>query len=172
MSFTDSLYLQTMESHKVVDKHPFVTLIRNNKEAGDMYVNFNKLCILEIQTVINIKDQNLYKRLHRDVIVPEIKESAAVAMPNLLKHCREYPLESAYQFYLGLLFGGSMLKKMLPEHQDFLTYEDNKELIQDFKQYLCDNVKEPEAFIKNVKKCYELIKVLFDEFYRELKYFP
>lgn len=67
MSFTDKLYLETKDAHTMVDKHPFVSMIRTNKLAGKMYINFNKICIREIQNQsFKLKDQELYKKLHRN----------------------------------------------------------------------------------------------------------
>lgn len=168
MLFTDKLYLETKESHKAVDKHPFVSLIRKNKLAGEMYINFNKICIGEIQKVLTLRDQRLLLELYRDIDIPDIYITNT--LNELLTHCKKYPLESAYQFYLGLLFGGNMLKKMLPEAYDFLTYDNSKDLIHKFKTYLCNNVSlsEENEFIENVNKAYELIKKLFDEFYSKL----
>ncbi len=169
MSFTDRLYSDTKDSHKVVDKHPFVSLIRKNALAGDMYVNFNKICIHEFQNVLTLKDKDLLSKLYRHIELPDIYITKTLS--NLLQHCRKYPVESAYQFYLGLLFGGNMLKRMMPEHHDFLTYDNSKELIQEFKEYLNSNVfiqEEQEKFIKHVNQAYSLIEKLFDEFYNKL----
>lgn len=165
--FTDRLYLETKDSHKVVDRHPFVSLIRKNKLAGKMYINFNKICIHEIQTVLTLKDENLYNKLYRDFDIPYI--FITKNLNSLLKHCRTYPLESAYQFYLGLLFGGNMLKRMIPEHSGFLTYENSRELIVEFKSYLCNNVKEEDEFIQHVNEAYVIIKSVFDDFYNKFK---
>jgi heme oxygenase len=165
MSFTKNLYTETKSSHTAVDKHPFVSAIRTNKLAAELYISFNKICIVEIQKVLVLKDPILFKRLYRDINVPQIQNFPALTP--LLMHCQNHPLESSYQFYLGLLFGGSMLKRMIPEHAEFLTYVDPKPLIQDFKQYLDDNIVndvDQQAFINVVNKCYKLIKQLFDEF--------
>lgn len=169
MSFTDKLHNETKASHTIVDKHPFVSLIRKDKRAGKMYIDFNKMCIQTIQSVLKLNDNQLLVELYRD-IEGDIEEYVDVpALNELLNHCKKYPLESAYQFYLGLLFGGNMLKRMLPEAHDFLTYDNPKELIHKFKKYLCDNVTilEQEIFINNVNTAYKLIKQLFDEFYNK-----
>lgn len=172
MSFTDRLRLATKDSHTIVDKHPFVTMIRKNKLAGQLYINFNKICINEIQKVLLISNptfpHELYSKLYRDMDSDEtfgLKQTPI--LDKLLDHCKKFPLESAYQYYLGLLFGGNMLKRMLPEHQDFLTFEEPKQLINIFKTYLCENVtkKDEDYFINNVNQCYKIIKQLFDEFY-------
>jgi len=162
-NFTDKLYESTKDAHTSVDKHPFVSLIRKDKRAGEMYIDFNKICIHEIQKVM------YFEKLHRDT--KDIKERMEkyVSLQKLLDHCKEYPLESAYQFYLGLLFGGNILKRMLPDHSDFLTYDDPKELIKEFKAYLCTVPEaKQDAFISNVNVCYDLIRELFDEFYSEI----
>jgi hypothetical protein len=167
-SFTDKLYNETKDSHTAVDRHPFVSMIRKNKLAGEMYINFNKICIHELQQVLKLKNIELSTKLYRDIELPDIYITNTLS--NLLNHCRKYPVESAYQFYLGLLFGGNMLKRMLPEFHDFLTYENSKELIHDFKTYLCENIDEThhDIFIHNVNESYKLIKTLFDEFYNRL----
>lgn len=165
--FTDRLYLETKDSHKAVDKHPFVSVIRKNKLAGEMYINFNKICIHEIQNVLTLKDEQLYNRLYRQFDIPDI--FITKNLNTLLQHCRTYPLESAYQFYLGLLFGGNMLKRMIPEHHDFLTYENHKVLIDEFKAYLCTNVKDEDEFINHVNEAYIIIKSVFDDFYNKFK---
>lgn len=172
--FTDKLYKQTKHSHTIVDKHPFVSMIRENKIAGEMYINFNKVCIYEIQKVLHLHDSVLYSKLHRRIQESEI--NTLEISDQIIEHCQKHPLESAYQFYLGLLFGGNMLKRMLPDHYEFLTYDENtngmsrKELIQEFKTYLCNNVKESdqEEFINNVNTLYDLIRDLFDCFYKKL----
>jgi hypothetical protein len=166
--FTDKLYLETKSSHAIVDKHPFVSLIRKNKLAGEMYINFNKICIHEIQNVLTLKDEDLSVRLYRDFDVPDIFITKNLS--SLLQHCRTYPLESAYQFYLGLLFGGNMLKRMIPEHANFLTYDNSKELINDFKLYLDNNIIDEDIFIQHVNEAYTIIKSVFDDFYNKFKY--
>lgn len=166
--FTERLYMETKDAHTAVDRHPFVSMIRKNKLAGEMYINFNKICIHELQQVLKLKDEELQSRLHRDIDIPDFFITSTLS--RLLIHCRKYPLESAYQFYLGLLFGGNMLKRMLPEYHEFLTYNDSKELVSNFKEYLCNNVKsqDQDIFIDNVNKSYKLIKILFDELYARL----
>jgi heme oxygenase len=72
-----------------------------------------------------------------------------------------------YAFYLGLLFGGNILKKMIPnkDEHDFFSFENPKQLITEFKNYLDNNVSNHDEFISNVNEVYKLIKEIFDEFY-------
>lgn len=163
-SFTDKLYESTKDAHTSVDKHPFVSLIRKNKRAGEMYIDFNKICIHEIQKVL------YFEKLYRDIQDTHYTIQTTPTLQKLLDHCKRHPLESAYQLYLGLLFGGNMLKRMLPDHSEFLTYDDPKELIKDFKAYLCTVPEiEQDAFIANVNACYVIIHQLFDEFYSQIE---
>lgn len=165
--FTDKLYLDTKESHMMVDKHPFVSLIRSSELAGELYINFNKVCIYELQKTLKLKDLDLQSRLHRD-IKKGLLNYDYKGFEDLLRHCRSFPLESGYQFYLGLLFGGGMLRRMLKGHDSFLCYMDSVCLISDFKEYLNGAVLNEGLFISRVNEGYRLIKMLFDEFYCEL----
>jgi len=171
MLFTDKLYLETKNAHTIVDKHPFVFMIRNNYHAGELYINLNKICIYHIQTTLKLQNPHLYSNLYRKIErLPEIYITNTLL--ELIQHCKTFPLESAYQFYLGLLFGGNMLKKMLPtKHHDFLTYDNPKELISHFKTYLCNHISntQQETFIQNVNKAYTLIAIIFDEFFDKIK---
>ena len=177
--FRERLYESTKESHKVVDRHKFVNLIRNDKDAGEMYINMNKICIKHIQEEIQrrLEKSNsewesfrlLFGRLYKDIEVPLILDGKvdcdkSVNMNKLIERCVEYPLEHGYMFILGLLFGGKLLSKYLPEHMEFLQYDNSKELINDFKDYLDDNVINEDEFINIVNESYKLISELFDEF--------
>lgn len=171
MLFRNKLYENTKESHKVVDKHNFVNLIRTNKEAGELYINMNKICIKNIQEEIQIRLSNgdsdwesfrlLFGKLYKDI---DVQFGRTKNMNELLERCIEYPLEHAYMFILGLLFGGKLLSRYLPEHTKFLQYDNSKELINDFKDYLDENVKDQDEFINIVNKSYKLISEIFDDF--------
>lgn len=167
MKFTEQLYLETKESHEQVDKHPFVNLIRKNDLAAKLYINLNKICIYELQKYLKLEDSELQNELYRDIDQPEIFIYSD--LNELLLLCKQYPLQLSYQWYLGLLFGGNMLKKMIsdPISQEFLTYQNSKKLIINFKNYLDENVTDTikqKEFINVVNKSYKLIKRCFDKF--------
>lgn len=120
MNFTDLLFLETKEYHKQVDKHHFTYLIKHNKNAGDLYINFNKLCIYNLFKTLEIKDTNLYNKLDKKFIIPEMKISDN--FNTLLLKCKTFPLEHCYMFILGIISGGNILKKYISnEHHKFLT---------------------------------------------------
>lgn len=169
--FRERLYENTKDSHRVVDRHKFVNLIRNDRDAGEMYINMNKICIKHIQDEIQRRLERsnsefesfrlLFGKLYKDI---EVDCDKWVNMNKLTERCVEYPLEHGYMFILGLLFGGKLLSRYLPEHMDFLQYDNSKELINDFKDYLDNNVINEDQFINIVNESYKLISELFDEF--------
>ena len=162
--FREKLYECTKESHKVVDRHKFVNLIRNNSEAGELYINMNKICISYIQKEIQkrLEDPDtelesfrlLFGKLYKDI---DINFYVSPNMNLLLNRCKKSPLEHAYMFILGLLFGGKLLSKYLPDHIDFLQYDNSKELI------------DHDSFINIVNDSYKLISEIFDEFYIKME---
>jgi hypothetical protein len=167
MKFTERLYLETKDTHKDVDKHSFVALIRKNDISAKLYIDLNKICIYELQKAFNLKDKQLQQGLFRDIDQPDMFINEP--LNELLILCKQYPLALGYQWYLGILNGGNMLKKMIrdPVSQDFLTYQNSKQLIIDFKDYLDQSVTDPikqEEFINVVNKSYKLIKLCFDKF--------
>jgi hypothetical protein len=167
MSFTERLYTETKDAHKIVDRHPFVSIMRKDEIAGEMYINFNKICIYELQQNLALKDVNLQSRLHRDIEQPDIYINDH--LNELLILCKQYPLELEYMFKIGLIKGGNMLKKYIPKHaHKFVTFNNPNDLFNDFKNYLNENVSNQVLFIKNVNDAYKLIKLCFDEFYTRL----
>lgn len=171
MSFTERLFKETHESHKIVDKHPFVSLIKDNLLASDLYINFNKICVYEIQKCLKLNDNNLQNRLYKNVEYSKLDYLYEYPSLNaLLNHCKTYPLETEYMFKLGLIKGGNILKKYIhPVHHDFLTFINPTILCNDFKHYLNTNVNqlEQELFIKHVNDAYNLIKLCFDDFFNQ-----
>jgi hypothetical protein len=173
MSFTDHLRKSTHESHKIVDSSPFVELIRTNKCSGKIYVNFNKICINIIQDTLKNNNNELikkdfYKKMYRDIEPLDFFISNNLL--ELLDRCERYPLEHSYMFFFGLLFGGNLLTKFLPESKEFFKFENPSKLIKDFKEYLnktVDTKEKQESFIKIVNESYTIIALIFEEFYKK-----
>lgn len=172
-SFTLILYKETKVNHSKIDNHPFVKLIKTNKNIGKLYINFNNICINIIQNKFNqeIKKDNFsdfkecYNKLYRKILPNDFYIS--YNLNHLLSQCEKYPLEHAYMFYLGLLMGGNILIKFLPEYTEFLQFDNSKQLINCFKNYLNNKIRtkeEQEKFIKIVNKSYSLINLVFNDF--------
>ena len=170
-TFTERLYSETKDDHLQIDTHPFTELIKTNKDAGNLYINFNKICIYQIQKHIsNNLHYTLKKKLHKNIILPDMFITHNLS--KLMLMCSKYPIEHEYLFKLGLLAGGNLLKKYIDEkHHDFLTFnseDSNFKLIKQFKTYLNDSLideNEQELFIHIVKESYKIIKLCFDDFY-------
>jgi hypothetical protein len=178
MSFTEILFKHTYESHKIVDKHQFVSLIKDNKLASDLYILFNKMCINETQKVLKLQDINLQNKLHKKLENLEEESNnhpiilTSSSFNTLINHCKKYPLETEYMFKLGLMKGGNILKKYVDScHHDFLTFINPNTLCNDFKHYLNTNIHplEQESFIIHVNDAYKLIKLCFDDFFNSIK---
>lgn len=169
MTFCERLYKETKEYHMIIDNHPFTKLIKTNKKAGDMYINFNKICIYQIQKYILLKDLVLQKKLIMNFELPDIFITDNLS--KLVIRCGKFTIEHAYMFYLGLFSGGSILKKYIGcDHHDFLTFENPKELSNKLKAYLNANVLNEKEFISEVKDSYKLIKLCFDDFYKTFNF--
>lgn len=180
MDFCTRLYSETKEDHKQVDHNPFVTLIKTNSDAGRNYMWINILCIDAIQKCLDLNDKNLQDKLYRKSgYIPGTFMTSK--LQELIIRCEHYPLEHSYMFYLGIISGGSILKKYIIEkyhyHEyltldfhKYLTYDNPKKLSLEFKKYLNENVHidQQDSFIKNVKYSYKLIKEIFDGQYKSV----
>lgn len=170
MKFTERLYLETKDSHKIIDMHPFVNLIRKNDIAAKLYIDFNKICIYELQKHLKLRvtppnDVNILQtKLFREIEQPDIFINES--LNELLILCKQYPLEAEYMFKAGLIMGGNLLKKYVNiEDHDFLTFKNPKQLFNELKDYLDQNVENHDLFIKNVNNIYKQIKKCFDNFF-------
>ena len=172
MLFTERLYKETKDDHKNVDNHPFTKLIKLNKDAGDMYINFNKMCIYQIKKHVLLHDTELQNELYKQLVFEfdfNQKYKVTENVSTLLFRCGRLTLEHAYMFILGLILGGNLLKKYISEeHHSFLTFDNPNKLSKQLKTYLNENVIDEDDFILNVKESYKLIKNIFDEYYHQL----
>lgn len=173
MSFTERLSSETQESHSRVDQHPFARSIALNREAGRLYVNFNKVCIDAVQQVLSRHyKQDIFKKLYRNTREYEVETTEENKdLLVLVERCKKFPLEHAYMFYLGLLFGGSMLKRMLKdEDQAFFEYANRKELITEFKHFLDEyitDIQRQKQFIEQVNVSYSKIHDIFSAYLKQ-----
>lgn len=110
--FTSRLFLETKEFHKLIDNHSFTNNIKNSKNTGNIYINFNKICIEAIQKNDDIFNQDfkqIYKKLYRQTSTENFDDIYISYELNLLiERCKKYPLEHSYLFYLGLISGGNI----------------------------------------------------------------
>ena len=144
MKFSEKLRIETKSTHLMVDRHPFVNLIKTNPTAGYLYMQFNKISVLELQKNALSKNKLPFSKFNYKISEKDI-EISLINIPHFklfLERCHNHYLEHFYMIQLGLLFGGNMLKKILPENEkDFFDIEGlsdkgRLELIKEFKEYL------------------------------------
>ena len=184
MLFTERLYNENKDHHRILDTHPFTKLIKKNRDAGNVYINFNKICIHVIQKrldeLIEFDEDHPFKYLYIKLFRPDLDKLDIFISSNLsilLERCEEFPLEHCYLFFLGLLMGGNILQKYLPQHSSFLDFGSilqSKSLVEEFKQHLNNTIKTPayqECFINRVISSYKIIKIIFDDYYKKISEF-
>lgn len=166
--FTTQLYKETKPFHTIVDKHPFVQLIRKNPNAAKLYIDFNKICIHTIQQNTEPFDKSLFNRLKRNIDNNDIPFDISPNFKTLLQRCKEFPIEHSYMFYLGLMMGYKILDKYVKD--DILSYNDSeiKPLINDFKHFLNTTIDNQKEFISTVSQSYLCINKIFDEYQEQL----
>jgi heme oxygenase len=172
MIFSDRLRVETKECHLEVDRHPFVNLIRCNPEAANLYMQFNKISVLYLQ---NHKNFELFKKFRYNITENDVNLELLSNFPSFntfVNQLSDHYIEHFYMIQLGLLFGGNMLKKILPDNEKEFFNKGNsgdpKNLITEFKEYLNNTIVSEQSqitFIQNVNKSYLLIKNIFDEFH-------
>jgi heme oxygenase len=179
MKFSEQLRIETKSTHLMVDRHPFVNLIKKNPKAGYLYMQFNKICVLELQKNVLSQKELLFSKFNYKISEKDI-DLSLINIPcfkSFLERCNQHYLEHFYMIQLGLLFGGNMLKKILPENEkDFfdiegLSEQGRSELIKEFKDYLDNTIvdtTDQNNFIKIVNDSYLIIKNIFDEYQKLL----
>lgn len=177
MLFTDRLRHETKISHQGVDAHPFISEIRKSPNQAIKYMLFNECCIHNIQQTLDMSDNKpLESLLFRDCTSDQCMRLLYCDCPEwveLLQACRDYPMEHAYMFYLGLLAGGNMLRRYIPNsYQHLLEFGEDgtdnysRKIITEFKNYLNSKITDTisqEAFINRVQQSFQLISKCFDK---------
>lgn len=153
-------YLQTKELHKLVDNHEIVKQIQK-PEYTKCYINLiiDVLFLLEMKMDIN---NNLYNLIKRNPKVNKLNFND-INKKIMKDFENEINFKSQiYLWYLSLMAGGKLLKKILPNEYLYLfDFEDG--LKQELKNFINEIPKEQhETFIENVKVMYKLIAKHFD----------
>lgn len=182
-SFTNRLFHATRDRHSRVDRHPFIDQIREQPMQAWKYICLNEYCIASLQTTLTMDNDYawLQQRLWRPIpetVWPRRDDNVFTdheweCVRPLVDRCRQFPLEHAYMFYLGLLKGGNMLRKSMSFADDaerlhrvdrLLAFDDASELVSGFKAYLDHHelVIDPDDFIDRVRSSYDSIAQCFD----------
>jgi heme oxygenase len=187
--FTLKLKNETMSNHRALDTHPFVKNMYTetvSKINIQYYIDLHFIILEfmenkiknEIKDYPDFVDKFNYNKNYKtkDVIqfnsVQKLIDN--VSIDNIYAYC--------YSYYLGILFGGQIIKKLINKTNDELLINkgnmlfnfecDKKELIKNIKDFLEMNIKKDKQqdFINQVNNIYLLTKDVFDEFDNNIVY--
>lgn len=170
--FTENLSKETKSSHTRVDAHNVLKLVGRNERAGQMYIYMNKVCLDAIQKKLKEMGykNEIFGKLYKNNLTGGECEEWKNNCNRLVDRCEKYPLEHAYMFYLGILYGGSILSKALNNDgldTTLFEYENKKVLIREFKEFLNEyitDVSRQKQFIECVNMSYASIVKVLDNF--------
>ena len=185
--FTLRLKQETADKHKELDTHPYIKKMYNNTQ-DEYTTKINLKYYLDLHCILlDVIDLEMKKCPSYPVFIDEFnegkmyKEMTTVKLTNLntVKHLinnisQDNIMAYCYAFYLGILFGGQIIKKLINKTNDktlinqaemlFDFNYDKKFLISDLKNYLDKNIQDQDAFINEVNTIYELTKNVFTDF--------
>jgi heme oxygenase len=187
MTFTLKLKQETADKHKELDTHPYIKKMYNNTQ-DDYTIKINLKYYLDLHCILldimynNIKQMKSYPsfvdqfnkgKIYKEMITTKLYNLNSVK--NLISNISDDNMMAyCYAFYLGILYGGQIIKKLIKRtndekliNQSEILFEfnyDKKALINDIKNYLDNNVKNEDIFIKEVNKIYDLTKIVFTDF--------
>jgi heme oxygenase len=196
-TFSDKLKEETKEKHKILDTHPFVkSIFAKSSESSESsessitntttgyYLDLHLIILNEIKLILKEKSGEFpeyFKFFNKDyhqqheVTDNLLNYKSVILLINKLHidaYNKELLLSHMYIWWLGVLYGGQMIKRSIikknPDLSEYTSlifdFECNvKEFIVDFKNYLDDTVIHKDEFIENVNIVYTFIKNVFDE---------
>jgi hypothetical protein len=153
-------YCETKELHKLVDNHKLVKEI-HLPENTKIYIDLVEMVLFILEmNFFQLEKSDIFAKLRRNppitsVIFSDIIKKIMNDMDNVVLYKSQI-----YLWYLSLMAGGRILKKVLPEKYNYLfTFDIKKE---DLKSYINQIPEEQHVeFIENVKITYKLIEEHF-----------
>lgn len=165
MELCKRTFLYTKELHRLVDNHIIIKEI-HKEEYAKCYTNLIEMVLfvleMKMKTSVDLITDKLYRKLIRR---PQINKVDFNDVIKKLMKDFDNPLllkSHIYIWYLSLVSGGKILKKILPEEYSYLfDFEENTK--EELKEYIDDiALFDYTEFIENVKMIYMLIKQHFD----------
>ena len=189
--FTDILKQETKQNHDIVDRHDFVKLLFNkDTKIIKLYIDLHCVIfeLLKIKKPKNFPNE-CYNAFNKEYTYTDIEyicefnnvynyvfDIYYITNTDSEHNLSELDLLSHYYcWYLGVLYGGQMIKKVIPENfkpqYDLIFNIEHKDrYIKLIKNYINERIKEKEEqiyFIDNVNKIYKNIKNIFDEMFKK-----
>jgi hypothetical protein len=158
-------YKQTKEFHKQVDKHEIVKKIdkaENTKCYIDLIVGVLFLLEMKIKNDPEKCDVEIYQLIKRNPNVNKV-DFTDINKKIMNDFDNEIHFKSQiYLWYLSLMAGGKLLKKVLPNEYNYL-FDFQAGLKEKLKNFINEIPEDKhDEFIENVKVMYKLIKKHFD----------
>jgi heme oxygenase len=190
--FTLRLKKATKQNHTKLDTHEFVKGLykEDNDKNAVYYLELHYIILKELQVLINDSKSDTvdcFKYFDKDYSIFKLSDLGELeSVKGMIKKIRDDKndevlfMSHLYIWWLGVLFGGQMIKKLLNKNEELKEYIDamfnfecsSRDLIRDFKDYLNQLISNDECemkFIKHVNEMYLMIGEIFDEIINKMK---
>ena len=184
-NFTLRLKRETYDNHTVLDTHIFVKSLYDEcyNRNVEYYLELHYIILNELNVLINKKGResfpNFFDYFYKEYIVyngSDLKQhkSVKILLDKIIidSDNSELFLCHLYIWWLGVLFGGQIIKKLINKNNNTLSNLtsvifdfdcDSRELVREFRKHLNSTIVEEDKFIKNVNETYLIIRDVFDE---------
>lgn len=184
-NFTLRLKRETYDNHTILDTHIFVKSLydENYNKNVEYYLELHYVILNELNVLINKKGResfpNFFDYFDKEYTIyngSDLISRKSVRMVldkiNIDSENNELFICHLYIWWLGVLFGGQIIKKLINKNNNTLNELtglifdfgcDSRELVREFRKYLNSTILEEEKFIKNVNETYLMIRDVFDE---------
>jgi heme oxygenase len=174
-----TLKQQTSQAHIRVENHPFTKMLLASKLTIPQYCDFlyNQFpAYFKLENMCNargllidlpgierstgiIEDIKFLRKL--EPIVPELFNSTIEYLIHLDNLTDKQLLAHVYVRHMGDMYGGQMIKNLVPGNNNFYKFENRSMLIKQLRNKLTDDMAQ-EANV-----CFDYIYKLFDELAHE-----
>lgn len=166
MELCKRTFLHTKELHRLVDNHIIILQIHEPKYAK-CYTDLIEMVLfvleMKMKTSVGLVEDKLYKKLVRRPKIHRVEFNDVIKKLMNDFHSQLLLKSHIYIWYLSLVSGGKILKKILPEEYSYLfDFEENTK--EELKEYINQiPIFDYTEFIENVKMIYMLVKQHFDQ---------
>jgi len=190
--FTLRLKRVTKENHTKLDTHEFVKGLYkdDNDKNAVYYLELHYIILNELKILLSEYDTNeCFKYFDKDYSIFKLTDLGELGsvkrVIEKIRHDKKDKIlfmSHIYIWWLGVLFGGQMIKKLLNKNEGLKEYIDmmfnfecnNRDLIRELKDYLNELISSyecEERFIKNANEVYLMIGEVFDEIINKMNKF-
>ena len=182
-NFTLRLKRETYDNHTILDTHIFVKSLydENYNKNVEYYLELHYIILNELNVLINKKGResfpNFFDYFDKEYtiyngsdLISRKSVRRVLDKINIDSENNELFICHLYIWWLGVLFGGQIIKKLINKNNNTLNELtglifdfgcDSRELVREFRKYLNSTILEEDKFIKNVNG----IKIIYDHNY-------